>query len=313
MKRYPGIRPFRSDEQHLFFGRDTDTERLLRLIDLQQLVILYGKSGYGKSSLLSAGVFPRLQADGHLQPWEIRLGPYKPGESLPPAESLRMAVGRRVSDRPILPSSLAEPSLWQSLKNLQTPTNKRFLLVFDQFEELFTYPLEQVLEFKKQLAEALFSIVPKRYEKALASAKLPSETEDAIYTPFELKVVFSIRADRMSLLNGLKDYLPNLLQHGYELDALDEASAIEAVLRPAQLPSLPVGEGPAVGFDTPAFRYTPEALEATFASLRDERGRIETSTLQIVCKHVEDNIVAKRYAVDSTLPPVTNLCVPKIG
>lgn len=283
MKRYPGIRPFRSDEQHLFFGRDTDTERLLRLIDLQQVVILYGKSGYGKSSLLSAGVLPRLQADAQLQPWEIRLGPYKPGESLPPAENLRLAIGRRVSDHPILPSSLAEPSLWQSLKNLQTPTNKRFLLVFDQFEELFTYPPEQVLEFKKQLAEALFSIVPRRYEKALASANLPPEAEDAIYSPFELKVVFSIRADRMSLLNGLKDYLPNLLQHGYELDALDEASAKEAILRPAKLPN--------IEFETPPFGFTPEALSAIFTSLSDEQKRIETSTLQIVCKHIEDNIV----------------------
>ncbi|MBC7775340.1 MAG: SUMF1/EgtB/PvdO family nonheme iron enzyme [Phycisphaerae bacterium] len=283
MKRYPGIRPFRSDEQHLFFGRDTDTERLLRLIDLQQVVILYGKSGYGKSSLLSAGVFPRLQDDGQLQSWEIRLGPYKPGESLPPAASLRLAVGRRVSESPILPSSLAEPSLWQALKNLHTPTNRRFLLVFDQFEELFTYPTEQVLEFKNQLSEALFSIVPKRYEKAFASAQLPPETEDAIYTPFELKVLFSIRADRMSLLNGLKDYLPNLLQHGYELDALDEASAKVAILLPAKLPN--------IEFETPPFSFTPDALSAIFTALRDEQGRIETSTLQIVCKHIEDNIV----------------------
>ncbi|MFN0033535.1 MAG: SUMF1/EgtB/PvdO family nonheme iron enzyme [Saprospiraceae bacterium] len=333
MKRYPGIRPFRTDEQHLFFGRDADTERLLRLIDLQQVVILYGKSGYGKSSLLSAGVFPRLLSEGSLRPWEIRLGPCKPGESLAPAEALRQAIVRQTtSDNPLLPPGFAgEAGIWQALKNLQTPTGKRFLLVFDQFEELFTYPPEQVLEFKKQLAEALFSIVPKRYEKALALAKLSPETEDALYAPFELKVVFSIRADRMSLLNGLKDYLPNLLQHGYELDALDEASAKEAVLRPARLANAEFGMANAElanaelgirnaesqaasssfivhrsSFDTPPFSYAPEALAAIFAALRDERGRIETSTLQIVCKHVEDNIIGPWTMDNGRLTAETN-------
>jgi hypothetical protein len=51
-----------------------------------------------------------------------------------------------------------------------------------------------VLAFKKQLAD----IVPKRYEQALAMANLSPEVEGAICTPFELKVVFTIRADRMS-------------------------------------------------------------------------------------------------------------------
>ena len=203
MKRYPGIRPFRTDEQALFFGRDADIERLYRLIDLEQLVILYGKSGYGKSSLLSAGIFPRLHEAGKRRFWEIRLGPYKPGESLPPAENARLAVQHDSSGPVLVPEGMAGPSLWQALKNAQADGGGSFLLVFDQFEELFTYPPEQVLEFKKQLSEALRSKVPRAYEAALAKAALSPEQEDAFYTPFDLKVVFSIRSDRMSLLNGL--------------------------------------------------------------------------------------------------------------
>lgn len=237
MKRYPGIRPFRTDEKGLFFGRDADIERLYRLIDIEQLVILYGKSGYGKSSLLSAGIFPRLQAAGGRQYWEIRFGPYRAGDSLAPAETLRQAVLRadyhHLQPIPDLPG--APPGLWPALKSRQLAGQGSFLLVFDQFEELFSYPPDQILDFKKQLAEALYSKVPRRYEAAIAGAALAPEAEDALYAPFDLKVVFSIRSDRMSLLNGLKDYLPNLLQHGYELEALDEAQAKQAVEQPAAL------------------------------------------------------------------------------
>ncbi|MBK9338406.1 MAG: SUMF1/EgtB/PvdO family nonheme iron enzyme [Lewinellaceae bacterium] len=351
MKRYPGIRPFRTDEKGLFFGRDADIERLHRLIGLEQLVILYGKSGYGKSSLLSAGIFPRLQTEGERQFLEIRFGPHKPGDSLAPTEATRHAF-QRADTNPVNPVQKnkpgllpqADPSLWLTLKNRQQTGQNSFLLVFDQFEELFSYPADQILEFKKQLAEALYSRVPKRYETALADAGLTPEQEDTVYAPFDLKVVFSIRSDRMSLLNGLKDYLPNLLQHGYELEALDEAAATEAVCRPAALnptpspspkgeggrPSVPVGDSnkgnkktsqrtdhpternvaplpPGGGggvFDTPPFTYAPAALAAIFAALRNERGRIETSALQIVCRYVEDNVVGGRQSADDGRPLV---------
>ena len=332
MNRYPGIRPFRSDERHLFFGRDQDIERLHRLIGLEQVVILYGKSGYGKSSLLQAGVLPRIAADDDIQAWEIRLGPCKPGESLPPADTLRQTLARGLGRRLTVPADLAGPSLWQTLKNYQTPQRNRFLLVFDQFEEIFTYPPAQILDFKQQLAEALFSLVPDRYARAFARSEAAQDpaARTRFFAPLELKVVFSIRADRMSLLHQLKDYLPNLLQHAYLLDALDEGQATEAVVKPASLQTtpnptpegrggvedtvedivedtaravtspLPSGEGSGVGlppFSTPPFSYTPEALRLIFNELRDQdTGKIETSALQIVCKHVEDNIVAKKQS-----------------
>ncbi|MCB9315294.1 MAG: SUMF1/EgtB/PvdO family nonheme iron enzyme [Lewinellaceae bacterium] len=319
MKRYPGIRPFRTDEQGLFFGRDADIARLHRLIELEQLVILYGKSGYGKSSLLAAGIFPKLEKEAKRRFLEIRFGPHKAGESTAPADAVRHALARHAGPDPLLPDSMAGHCIWQAAKNCQQPGQANFLLVFDQFEELFSYPPEQILDFKKQLAEALYAKVPRRFETALAAAKLSPEAEDAIYTPFDLKVVFSIRSDRMSLLNGLKDYLPNLLQHGYELDALDEAGAREAILRPAALlitdyglqiadSNLPGEENNPQSvirnpqFDTPPFTYAPETLAAIFNALRDDRGRIETSALQIVCRYVEDYVVGPANPTPSPSP-----------
>jgi formylglycine-generating enzyme required for sulfatase activity len=315
MKRYPGIRPFRTDEKGLFFGRDADIERLYRLIDLEQLVILYGKSGYGKSSLLSAGIFPRLQDEGRRRFWEIRFGPFKPVKILPQeeilpqdpiltlTESVCQALLHQADIYQTLPG---EQSIWQSLKSLQNGNENRFLLVFDQFEEIFSHPPEQILEFKKQLAEALYAHVPRKYESALSAAELSPEQEDAVYKPFDLKVVFSIRSDRMSLLNGLKDYLPNLLQHSYELEALDDVSAKKAIEEPAALPE---PSGPNITFETPIFSYSPDTISVILNKLRNEKGQIETSTLQIVCRYVEDfiKISSKEKVFPADLGEIENI------
>ncbi|MBK8967259.1 MAG: hypothetical protein IPM36_11370 [Lewinellaceae bacterium] len=70
----------------------------------------------------------------------------------------------------------------------------------------------------------------------------------------------------------------------------------------AMKPPSPLGEGLGVGlttdeaFDTPPFTYSSDALNAIFTALSDDRGRIETSTLQIICRYVEDNLVGTEGA-----------------
>ena len=56
-----------------FCGRNNDSYDVAELIDDNILITLYGKSGVGKTSLLNAGVFPRLRSEGYL-PISIRLG-----------------------------------------------------------------------------------------------------------------------------------------------------------------------------------------------------------------------------------------------
>ena len=63
---YPGLAPFASEDAAVFFGREQETERLLDLLQpaLQdsrgRFVAIVGPSGSGKSSLLHAGILPRL-------------------------------------------------------------------------------------------------------------------------------------------------------------------------------------------------------------------------------------------------------------
>ncbi len=301
MNRYPGIRPFNKNEQHLFFGRTDDVERLYRLMRLEQIVVLYGKSGYGKSSLLAAGIYPKLEKEERYQYWEVRFGPYREGVSATPADAVCAAVQQGL---PPLQSPAA--SIWQALKNRQTPEKYRFILFFDQCEELFNYPPAQIAEFKQQLAEALYAPIP-QYVAAVAKG-LDQEAEDLLYRPFEMKVVWSIREDRMALLKQLEDYLPNPLRHGIRLEALNEQQAMDAVTIPSSLLHPPDGSEP---FDTLPFSYAPETLQTIIEELRDKNGRIDTAVLQIVCKHVEHNIVSSRALPTSDAPASPGITVTK--
>ena len=61
---FPGLRPFRSDEHHLFFGREEQTAALLQLLRTNRFLAIVGTSGSGKSSLVRAGMIAELSL-GH--------------------------------------------------------------------------------------------------------------------------------------------------------------------------------------------------------------------------------------------------------
>jgi hypothetical protein len=72
--RYPGARPFADTDadQRLFFGRERDIHELFHQLLTTNLLVFFGKSGLGKTSLLQAGIFPRLR-QRDLLPLPIRL------------------------------------------------------------------------------------------------------------------------------------------------------------------------------------------------------------------------------------------------
>ena len=69
---WPGLAPYDAASGAWFKGRDEEAAELFRLIRLAPLTVLYGASGLGKSSLLQAGLFPRLRAE-HFLPVYLRL------------------------------------------------------------------------------------------------------------------------------------------------------------------------------------------------------------------------------------------------
>ena len=306
--RYPGIRPFERNDQAVFFGRDEDIEQLGRLIRLEKFVVLNGKSGLGKSSLLKAGVIPELESLGY-DLHSIRLGAFDPtrnSDFKSPFETLYTHIK---GGKSYLTNKLkVEDSLWIQAKNrqLQGKTGKALVLVMDQFEELFTWPGKEFEHFKLEFATLVNLQMPPELSQTLRQTPIETFSEaqwESIYSPLQIKVVMAIRSDRLALLNQLTDELPDILGKIYELKPMDRESARSAILLPAQQ------EG---NFSSKPFTYSQEAQKAMLDFLSDDfQGRVESFQLQLVCQYIEDYIVPQdqesfTVSLDS-LPPLEEI------
>lgn len=289
--RYPGVQPFTTAQSEVFFGRDQDIADLYRLIRREALVVLYGKSGLGKSSLLNAGIVPHSLSAAEYEPVVIKFGAWTEGKSDTPLDLTKAFLNAGQAPSPTLQPLLPEEdSLWRCAKNRQLNGAGRPLLLFDQFEELFTYPEAAIQAFRQELAELLHTELPLRYRRLLdagAAPALSEAEEDALETPLEARIVFAIRSDRMHLLHQLADTLPNILRHLYELRALRPEDARAAIVEPAQK----AGE-----FCTPSFTWAAPALTNLLGYLQDpdDDNRVEAILLQLLCQYFEEKLVEKQ-------------------
>jgi len=127
---YPGLRPFGQQESGVFFGRTRETEHICRLLRLHSLVVVVGPSGSGKSSLLSAGVLPRLLAT-EADRWLVRT--LRPGSG-----TLRALTDLFGSDGVYGSDDRLRGQVDALLA--ASPPGARLLLVIDQAESLFLLP-----------------------------------------------------------------------------------------------------------------------------------------------------------------------------
>jgi len=298
--RYPGVKPFSPEEQGLFFGREEDIARLYKIIKLEPLLLLYSRSGLGKSSVLNAGIIPRFEQDGNYHIVLLRFGAFRAGNKIGLTDMLLDKL-RTAHSGDFFLEAIGQPAredeLWYHLKWLQTCCEKKnILIIFDQFEELFTYPEPEIFEFKKQLADTLNVVIPPKYRTVLeekifqTTHSIPPADLERLYQPLNIRVVMAIRSDKMSLLDQLKDFIPNILNKTYELTALGREQAEDAILNPAYKKDQRFLSAP--------FDFTDEALDEIIAYLtRGGKQKIETFQLQIICQYAESIAIAQKTTV----------------
>jgi hypothetical protein len=151
---YRGLSSFRERDAPFFFGREeaatTVLERMSQCLTKPGLLVVSGMSGAGKSSLLRAGVLPRLRGDGlpaapGSEFWTCLF--FTPGRA--PLDELAVQVERLAAEgaaqveRDTDPAGFALAARRAALAQPggpgeEVPTPRRFLLVVDQFEQLFT-------------------------------------------------------------------------------------------------------------------------------------------------------------------------------
>lgn len=292
--RYPGVQPFQKEQSHLFFGRDEEIETLYNLILLEKLVVLFGKSGYGKSSILNAGVLPKLDEENKKSkrkyiPVRIRFNAWsETSDSLISKFEFHLISALQENDNvghAVLTGDNRIPTtLWSLLKFSKPSPDTIFILIFDQFEEFFTYPEDQQQTFKRQLAELLYADIPiylKQNEEKHSLDEL-----SFLRQKIDVKTIFAIRSDRMSDLDRLKDKLPMILHKRCELRALNKVQAKDALVEPARKNG---------DFISPNFEWSEGALDRILYEFsHDKQGRevgVEAFLLQVLAQNIESQVV----------------------
>lgn len=172
---YPGLLALQEQDAAVFFGRDEDigagldTLNRLRRMAGARLTLFLGASGSGKSSLVRAGLLPRLERDA--DNW-LPVPPFRPQER--PLDELALALADRFArigqarDWQEIRAALrrgadADPvdgmALVDLARDLQIAAGRReatVLLTIDQAEELFGYgPGSEAQRFARLLRTAL--------------------------------------------------------------------------------------------------------------------------------------------------------------
>jgi len=159
LKRPPfqGLDAFSEHDEHLFFGRQVETARLLGLLGRfdgrqRRWLHIYGASGAGKSSLIKAALVPSIRRgwvgtddEAVRRDWIVAVMRAGSDPLLNLASALRDELGRRLNGRSlpdslrnILADSQTDHSALASFLREYLPSDFYFCLVIDQLEEIFT-------------------------------------------------------------------------------------------------------------------------------------------------------------------------------
>jgi Domain of unknown function (DUF4062)/AAA ATPase domain len=251
---YPGLMHFTRKYARVFFGRDDEIREVLYRMQKPEgrFIIISGDSGVGKSSVVDAGILPKLE-DGALPGSErcvcVRM---VPGQGSQPFGALMTALGAFVTGAGLRPDAIVEDlkrspeSFVEQIRKITSAgtAGNQLVLFVDQMEELFT---AQAIEESNKF---LIFLHRAAQEKALW-------------------VVATIRSDHLHFCLRHTEMLGVLKGSGhYPLGRVEPYMMTDMIVKPAQCAGLTVSDGLArrIVNDTLAFRNL-ESSESDTANL----------------------------------------------
>ena len=211
---FVGPRPLETGQQ--IFGRDREIEELYYLLSAERIVLLHSPSGAGKSSLIRAGLIPKLE-----ERFDVR-GPTRVNTPPPEGAGVNRYVRsanlgfeqglpkeRRRADDLVSSMSLAE---YVEGRPRRRSAPQNVVLIFDQFEEILAVdPLafDAKREFFRQLGELL---------------------QDP-----RIWALFALREDYLAQFDPYADRIPTHLKNRFRVDLLSRAAAQEAMAETAKV------------------------------------------------------------------------------
>ena len=286
---YLGLVSFTEETREYFFGRDEEVAELARRVQRKLLTVLFGKSGLGKTSILRAGLLPKLRQHGYC-PVYVRIAYGR--ESPAPAEQIKAAIQRAASvsgEWTHAGVAAAGETLWEFLHHRDDVLRDAAgapllpLLIFDQFEEIFTlaqsddFGRARAANFIEELGDLVENRPPKAFEARLDEDDSAAERFD--FARSDYRVLIALREDYLASLESLRPAMPSLLQNRVRLAPMTTTQALEAVRRPG------------------GHLVSEQSAEAIVRFVAGGSGRadaaVEPSLLSLICRELNDARMAQ--------------------
>ncbi len=191
------------DDRDLFYGRDQELDEIYRKFYKSLLLLVYGKSGTGKSSIINCGLASRIPAE------DVLLIPVRCGKD--PVNNLKADLRKHTA------SGAAETL--DILQEIHEQHFKPMALVFDQFEEIFI--LSTAEERRKLVAEL----------KAILQSRL------------RVNLVLIFREEYFAGFSEFEEEIPHLYENRVRIGRLNRAMVEEIIEKPCRTCRVAVGPG----------------------------------------------------------------------
>lgn len=273
---FPGLRPFREDEEYLFFGREEQVDAMVDKLAATHFLAVVGTSGSGKSSLVNCGLRPALRRGLMAKAGAIwRMAQFRPGAN--PLRAMAEALAKdgvlfhddRSHGLPL--ADLVETTLRMSKRGLldivrqaSLGAGTNLLLVVDQFEELFRFThVGGTRADRGEMATAFVNLL----------LEVKAQTELPIY------VVLTMRSDFLGdctkfpglaeAINAGQYLVPRLTRSERKAAIRGPINVAGAAIAPVLLTRL-VND---VGDDPDQLSILQHALNRTWTSWEEDTGR----------------------------------------
>jgi len=212
---FPGLRPYEEVDATWFFGRGQEINDLLKRLRRVRFLAVMGPSGFGKSSLVKAGLLPAVR-DGYLDAsWQIAM--LAPGSH--PLENLATALAAALSceiDRLKSQMDRGPIGLVEAIQSCALP-EMNLLVVVDQFEELF-----QLAQRKGESGQ----------EEAKAFLRLLLTV--AASNAFPFYVIITMRLEWLSECSTYPGLSEAINEGGYLVPQMSRRQFQQAILKPVE-------------------------------------------------------------------------------
>jgi WD40 repeat protein/energy-coupling factor transporter ATP-binding protein EcfA2 len=194
---------YTKEDKNIFFGRDSETEDIFRKFYSGKLLLVYGKSGTGKSSIINCGLISRIPQED-IYPVNIRCG--------------NRAYENFISEiKKYSKANLVNPL--DILEDIFYEQSKPVALIFDQFEEIFILSDEEERE------------------------KLARDLNEILKSRLKINIILIIREEYFANLTEFEAFIPGLYGNRLRIERMSKSSAKDAIIKPCLTCNVGIEDG----------------------------------------------------------------------